>query len=246
MTRTLTTIAGIAALLLVFIGCGPESATTPTPTVNMDLTVAFDFDVSAGTIPDDETVQSNSVPDGGPDSVTISSGLLMLRSIRFNTTAVSNLDTNITAGDEDNDVNDASVRYQGPGIVTIGRNATDLGTIELPIGTYEQATFVLQRARESDNLGIHDELLGSSVRVEGKVWRGNTGQAFVYQTDYTAEMAVTGQFNVTTDGGTLELRFSAGDWFYNGARWLDPNEPANRTRIVRCIERNMSGGTVVD
>lgn len=246
MTRVLTMILGVAVLTLVVVGCGPESATNPASTISMNLKVGFDLNVPKVTVPDDGTIQTTSLPDGGPDSVTVTSGLLMLRSVRLNTVPVSTLDTNITAGDEDHDVSDASVRYQGPGIVTISRETTDLGSIELPVGQYEQVTFVLQRARETDNLGNHDELLGSSVRVEGKVWHGNVSRAFVYETDYTSEMAINGAFDASTDGGTLWLNFAAGNWFHDGTRWLDPNEPANRYRILRGIERNMSGGTNVD
>jgi len=245
MNRTLTSLAALALLVLLAAGCGTESSVDPIQTAQVDLTVSFDWSTNTGTIPDDGTIEANTRPSGDPDSVTIESGLLMLRTVRLHTTPVTP-DTNITAADEDRDVSDASVRYQGPYIAQLGTNKLDLGTITVPVGNYEQMTFVMQKARETDDLGDHDDLLGSSVRVAGRVWRDNIGHSFVFETDYTSEVAVDGSFDVKGAGGeNLGVVFEVGQWFHNGARWLDPNDPADRSPIIRCMLRNSSGGNAV-
>jgi hypothetical protein len=107
-------------------------------------------------------------------------------------------------------------------------------------------TFVMQKARDTDDLGDNDELLGSSVRVTGRVWRDNMGHSFVFETDYTSEVAVEGSFDVNGNGAeNLGVVFEAGQWFHNGSRWLDPNDPADRSPIIRCMLRNISGGNSV-
>ncbi len=247
MKKTIITLIGVAALALVVTGCGTESSVEPTQVVPVGLTVEFDLETPNGTIPGDIDIQHNSRPSGGPDSITVESGLVMLRTIRLHETPVSVVDTNVTAADEDRDMTDASVRYHGPVIAQVGHTGLDIGNINVPVGNYQQLTFVLQKARASDDLSTYDDLLGSSVLVEGKVWHGSVGRSFVFETDYTSQIAVDGKFTVSEDmTESLSLIFEAGQWFHNGSRWLNPDDPADRSQILRSLRRNISGGIGVN
>ncbi|GAB4321221.1 MAG: hypothetical protein Kow0074_12030 [Candidatus Zixiibacteriota bacterium] len=246
MKRIIATLAAVAVSAVMITGCGTESSIDPTTVVPVGLTVTFDLDSPNGTVPGDIDIQNNSRPTDGPDSVTVESGLVMLRTIRLHESPVTALDTNITAADEDRDMSDASVRYHGPLIAQIGSSDLDIGDMNVPVGNYQQMTFVLQKARETDDLGDNADLLGSSVRVQGKVWHGSVGRSFTFETDYTSQIAVDGDFTVN-EGMTdnLSLVFRAGHWFHNGSRWLDPNTPSDRAQIIKSMLRNISGGTGV-
>ena len=242
MKRAILLLIGVAAIALLVAGCGEESGVNPTPSATIGLTVAFDMSAPTLTLPGDDDALANSKPTGSPDSVTVSSGLLMVRSIRLNESAVSQVDTVITAADEDRDLSDASVRFHGPYVVAIDGSGLNLGTMTIPANNYRQMTFVLQKARATDDLNGHDELTGSSIRVQGKVWRDGVRHSFSFETEYTSEIAVTGDFTVngSTDG-TLTVEFAPRHWFHAGSQWLDPEEPANRLRILRNIRRSVSG-----
>jgi hypothetical protein len=243
MKRTILSLAGIAAIALMVAGCGEESGINPTPGVTLGLTVSFDMTAPANTVPGDDDTQTISIPATAPDSVTVSSGFLMVRSVRLNEDAVSHVDTVITAADEDRDWGDASVRFQGPYVVAIDGGAFDLGTTTIPTGNYRQMTFVLQKARATDDLDGHDDLAGSSITVCGKVWRNGAGQRFAFSTDYTTELAVSGDFTVTeSTAGNLTVQFAPLRWFNTGSHWLDPDDTANRLQILRGIRRSVSGG----
>jgi len=242
MKRTILTLAGIAVIALLTVGCGEEAGVTPTATATIGLAVAFDMAPPTVTIPDDGNQYNSSKPATGPDSVTVTAGLLMVRSVRLNQTVNNSVDTVITAGDESRDLGDAAVRFQGPYVVTIDGSSFDLGTTTIPEDDYRQMTFVLQKARATDDLNGHDELVGSSLRVQGKIWRDGIGQSFTFETDYTSEFAITGDFGVNaTTGGTLTVEFAPRQWFHSGSQWLDPNESSNRLRIVNNIRRTVSG-----
>lgn len=242
MKRTILTLIGIAAMALVAAGCGEESGVTPTPTATIGLTVAFDMTPPTTTIPGETGIETNSKPATYPDSVTVTSGLLMVRSVRLNESVDTSVDTVITAADENRDLGDASVRFQGPYVVTVDGLSFNLGTTKIPENNYRQLTFVLQKARSTDDLNGYDELVGSSLTVRGKVWRDGEGLPFNYQTDYTSEFAVTGNFTVdAAAGGTVTVEFAPRHWFHTGSHWLDPNEPANQLQIVRNIRRSVSG-----
>ena len=249
MKRAMLSMIGFAAIVLLAAGCGVESGTNPAPGVTIGLAVSFDLSTPTVAIPGNGDTRTTSGPDwsGAPDSVTVTSGLLMVRSVRLNENAVTQVDTVITAADEDRDIGDASVRFKGPYVVEIGGSAFDLGTTTVPAGVYRQMTFVLQKARTTDDLGGHEELAGSSISVTGKVWRGGGGESFVFETDYTSEFAITGDFTVGESvNGTLTIEFAPGGWFLAGSTWLDPEDSASRLRILRNVRRNISGAVEVD
>lgn len=242
MKRTIMTLIGIAAIALMTGGCGEESGVSPTPSATIGLAVGFDMSVPTATIPGDNGAETTSKPASGPDSVTITSGLVMVRSVRLNESVASSVDTVITAADENRDLGDAAVRFQGPYVLTIDGNSFDLGTTTIPEDSYRQLTFVLQKARATDDLNGHDELAGSSLSVQGKVWRDGDWQSFAFETDYTSEIAITGNFTVNaTIGGTLTVQFAPRRWFQAGSNWLDPNDSANRLAIVNNIRRSVTG-----
>ncbi len=242
MKRTIMTLISIAAMALVTAGCGEESGVSPTPSATIGLAVTFDMTLPTGTVPGDNGASRTSKPTSSPDSVTVSAGLVMVRSLRLNESVVSAVDTVITAADENRDLGDAAVRFQGPYVVAIDGNKVSLGTTTIPESDYRQMTFVLQKARATDDLLGHDELIGSSLIVQGKVWRDGNWQPFTFETDYTSEIAITGDFAVNAStGGTLNVEFAPRRWFQSGSRWLDPNETTNRLQIVHNIQRNVTG-----
>jgi hypothetical protein len=247
MKRVWILLGCVAIAACVAAGCGVESGTNPIPSVPVGLTVSFDFTAPTTTVPGDDVQRSNDPGlSGAPDSVTIASGLLMVRSVRFNSEAASEVDTIITAADENDDINDASVRFHGPYVLEVDGNPLEIGEATVPVGAYQQVTFVLQKARSSDNMNGHDELLGSSLVVTGKVWRDGAGQSFVFNTDVTSEVAIDGNYTLTeSTDGTLNLNFHIGQWFHNGGHWLDPETPANRLRILNNVRGNISGSIEV-
>jgi len=249
MKRTLYTLAALAAVALLAAGCGVESGTDPVAESPLDLIVGFDLSTpDVHSIGGDRDVDRTVDPfaDFAPDSITVSSGVLMVRSIRLVDVPVEVVDTVITAADEDRDRQDASVAFHGPYVLTVNGVPQDLGTEGVPVGNYAQVSFVLQKARSTDDLNGHDELEGYSARVTGRIWRNGVSRPFVYLTDYTSEFTINGNFPVTESGsGSLSLNFAVGHWFHNGSRWLDPESSSDEGAIVRNMRRNISGGTAV-
>jgi hypothetical protein len=253
MNRTLVAAATIVFAALMIGGCGEESVNRPAPEGTVGLKIAFDLatdEMGVTNINDiDDHIQANSAPigDGSPDSVTVTSGLAMVRSLRFVADPTVAVDTIITASDEQRDLTDASVRFQGPYVLLVTSGAQELGTVSVPAGDYGQLRFVLQKARSTDNLGGHTELTGSSVRVSGTIWREGRGTDFTFTTDYTSEIAVNGAFSIAAStGGDLAITFDASRWFRYGRGWLDPMDPTNRLEIIRNLRRNVSARVVAD
>jgi hypothetical protein len=194
-------------------------------------------------------IQANSRPigDGSPDSVTLTSGLAMVRSIRLVANPTTTPDTVITASDEQRDLADASVRFQGPYVVLAADGTRDVEATSVPTGSYTQLRFVLQKARSTDDLSGHTELVGSSIRISGTVWRNGQGTGFTYTTDYTSEIAVNGSYTVPDNlNGYLALTFEAGRWFRYGRGWIDPTESTNRLQIIRNLRSSVTARIVAE
>ncbi len=244
MKRAMVTLAGVAMIALLVVGCGTESGTKPVQSATVGLKVVFDLTPPTPNVPGGDGAQKNSGPSGvDADSVTVNSGLLMIRSIRLSADGVADVDTVITAADEDRDLLDAGVRFHGPYVMQISGAGQSLGETVIPVGVYEQATFVLQKARSTDDLGDHSDLVGSSMRITGNVWYAGDAYPFTFETDYTSEFVIDGPLTVNSgSGNNLELTFAAGSWFHNGSRWLDPRKASNRLQILRGLRRNVSGG----
>jgi hypothetical protein len=252
MNRTLTVVAAIAFAAMMIAGCGEESVNRPAPEGTVGLKIVFDLTSESGIVPGardlDNHIQTNSGPigDGSPDSVTVSSGLAMIRSIRLVTDPTAAVDTNITASDEQHDLTDASVRFQGPYVLDATGGTQELATASVQAGTYRQLRFVMQKARSTDDLGGHTELLGSSVLVSGTVWRYGVGTPFTYTTDFTSEIAVNSNLNIAaSSSGSLGITFDLGNWFRYGRTWLDPNDPGNGFLILKNIRGNITAHVVV-
>jgi hypothetical protein len=252
MDRTLAVVAAIAFAALMIGGCGEESVNRPAPEGTVGLKIAFDLTSDYGSVTNihdiNNHIQTNSAPigDGSPDSVTVTSGLAMVRSLRFVADPTAAVDTNITASDEQHDLTDASVRFQGPYVLVVTGGAQELETAPVPAGVYGQLRLVLQKARSTDDLSGHTELVGSSVRVSGTIWRDGQGTDFTYTTDYTSEIAVNGTFNIAASAdGDLAITFDASRWFQFGRGWLDPTDPTNRLQILRNLRSNISARIVV-
>jgi len=252
MNRTLVAAATIVFAALMIGGCGEESVNRPAPEGTVGLKIAFDLatdEMGVTNINDiDDHIQANSAPigDGSPDSVTVTSGLAMVRSLRFVADPTVAVDTIITASDEQRDLTDASVRFQGPYVLVVTGGAQELETAPVPAGVYGQLRFVLQKARSTDDLSGYTELVGSSVRVSGTIWRAGQGTDFTYATDYTSEIAVNGTFNIAASAdGSLAITFDAGRWFQYGRGWLDPTDATNRLQILRNVRSNISARIMV-
>ncbi len=242
MNKITPVIAALACGVLLMNGCGEESINQPSQGT-LGLNVAFDLSSPDMPLVDINNRQRESRPPdvSGPDSITVTGGLAMVRSLRFVADPSAVIDTSITAADEQRDLGDASVRFRGPYILVVDDTQQGLATSTVPSGNYSQLRFVFQKARPTDNLGTHPELLGSSVRVTGMVWHGSRGKFFTFTTDITTEVAVNGSYTVSNGAtGSLSLQFHPARWFYSGEQWLDPTDPANRLAIMRNLGRNIS------
>lgn len=248
MKRAFVITSGLVAAAFLAAGCGVENGTAPVPQSPLGLAVGFDMSRPQSEVSQDDIgIGRNIDPfaDGSPDSVVVSSAVVMIRSIRLLETPVASVDTVITAADEERDRLDASVAFQGPYVVTPDGDG-ELAIVNVPSGNYQQVSFVLQKARFGDDLNGHDDLRGSSIRVTGRVWRNGVYRSFVYATDYTSEFVVNGNFRIgATENGSLALTFAAGKWFHNGSRWLDPERGTDAVAIVRSLRRNISGSLTV-
>lgn len=250
MRKSLLAGAAIAITALLAGGCSKTEMTQPVGGATLGLKVVFSLATDDGSITNTNDItnhiQANSRPaDLGVDSVTLTSGVAMVRSVRFVANPSAAPDTVITTADEARDLNDPTVPFSGPYVLLATGAEQALGITSVPAGFYPQVRFVLQEAQASDNLGNHPELAGSSLRISGKIWRNDLGIDFTYTTDYTSEIAVGGVFNVGSNvNGTLALTFNAGRWFRAGRLWLNPIDPANQLQITRNIRNNVSARIV--
>jgi len=239
-----STLTAVIALLIAVggLGCGSDSASGPSLDTTAHWTVQINTTAPAGpTVGDNEAERQAFALPGDPDSVTITGGALVIRSLRLLTDGVDAIDTSITAEDESRDQNDASIRFKGPYRLAFNGTATDLGTVVMPAGDYRRLVFVLQPGRSGENLGGSDDMIGRSIAVAGTVWRHGRGEIFVFATDYTSEFTLVGNF-ASSGGATVtgQLVFEASRWFRSDSRWLDPSDPANRRTILNNVRRNIS------
>ena len=251
MNRTLMVAATIALAAGLIVGCGEESVNRPAAEGTIALKMSFDLTSEGTGLPNindvNDDIQANSAPlgDGSPDSVTVSSGLAMVRSLRFVADPAASVDTNITAADEQHDMTDASVRFHGPYVLQVTGDTQELETTSVPAGHYGQLRFVLQKARSTDDVNGHTELVGSSLRVSGTIWRNGQGTDFTYTTDYTSEVAINGSFNIAASAASnLAIIFDAGRWFRYGRGWLDPTDASSRLLILRNLRNHVAAKVV--
>ncbi|MEW5701164.1 MAG: hypothetical protein AB1792_02920 [Candidatus Zixiibacteriota bacterium] len=215
-------------------GCGGDSGSGPAPGASTNWAVEIRTVASDGPgVIDDEAQRLPTALPGEPDSVTITGGALVLRSLRLTATATA-VDTNITAEDESRDQNDADISHPGPYLLAFDGNEDDLGTAVVPAGTYECLKFVIQP-------GLTGDMAGRAIAVTGTIWRDGRGENYIFATDYASEFLVNGSFSVPSGAAaTGHLVFAADRWFRTGPRWLDPNQTSNRRTIIENIRRNIS------
>ncbi len=246
-----TVVAAVIAITgLVAGGCSKSTPLQPVGGATLGLRIVVSTTQDDGSITNTNDIKNHTqgmsiLPDNGIDSVTLNSGLVMVRSFKFVTTGGTPVDTNITAADETRDIQDPAVRFQGPYVLPTTGAALDVAPTSIEVGFYPELRFVIQKASAQDNLGGHQELIGSSLMISGVIWRGGQGASFSYVTDYTSEIAVGGVFNVGSNvNGTLTLTFNAGRWFRAGRSWVDPTNPANNLQITQNIRNNVSAKLV--
>ena len=234
----------LAALGLA--GCGSDLSTGVNPTqpatlklvvdTQTDLTVA---DAAARTVPWDA---------GVPDSLIITSGKFVVRSLKFTNVTNYTIDNDISASDEARDQSDPNILYRGPYVLSMGSVQTvDLGTVSLPVGDYNAVSLVLHEGKSTDDLGGNTDMVGRSVRVTGFVWYGKTRAPFDFQLNLQTELLVQGNFTVPTAGTPqFVVKFDVGKWFRFGDNWLDPNKPESLPLIYQNIQRKLQGGRDYD
>ncbi|MBI3872304.1 MAG: hypothetical protein HY304_04405 [candidate division Zixibacteria bacterium] len=235
-TVTLT----LLAIAMVASGCGSDPATGPVFDTTAHWTVVVNRSAPTGAVIGDGDAQPQPMIDGRPpDSVTLSGGVLVIRSLRW-TNDGNPADTNITAEDQNRDQNDNAIRFKGPYVVALGSTNNELATASVTSGAYNHVRFVLQPAQASDP-GVTDDMVGHSIVAAGTVWRNGRPSRFTYVSDYTSEVVVEGAFEVPS-GQTINcaLVVEAGRWFRAGDGWLDPASSANRQTILNNIRRNIT------
>ena len=237
MKKTLIAIGMGALILGIAIGCADKSPSGPALDATATWNVAFNMDPNDGTSVGNGAETSEQALGGAPDSVTIESGAVVIRSLRLST-GEDPADTNITASDQNRDAEDANIRFKGPFLAPVAPNATELGTESVVSGRYHAVVFVLEPA--SNGIEGHPELDGKSVVVSGLVWRNGRGSRFTFSTDYSSEFVVYGQFEMASGGtGSGTLTFNPTRWFRSGAGWLDPTMPSNRLTVLRNLRSNI-------
>ncbi|MBI5868499.1 MAG: hypothetical protein HZB43_09460 [candidate division Zixibacteria bacterium] len=250
MKKAMMVAAAIAITGLMAGGCSKTPPVQPVGGTTLGLRIVVNTVQDDGSITNTNNIKDHVqgmsiLPENGIDSVTLNSGLVMVRSFKFVTAGGTPVDTNITAADEIRDIEDPAVRFHGPYVLLTTGEALDVAPTSIPVGFYPELRFVIQKASATDNLGGHQELIGSSLIISGVIWRGGQGTSFNYATDYTSEIAVGGVFNVGSNvNGTLTLTFNAGRWFRAGRSWVDPTNPSNNLQITRNIRNNVSAKLV--
>ncbi len=237
MKKTLITIGMGALILGVAAGCAKNSPSGPALDATATWNVAFNMDPNDGTTTGTGAETSEQALGGAPDSVTIESGAVVLRSLRLSSGDES-ADTNITASDQNRDADDTNIRFKGPFLASVAPSATALGTEGVVSGRYHAVVFVLEPA--SNGIEGHPELDGKSVVVSGFVWRNGQGSRFTFSTDYSSEFVVYGQFEMASGSTcTGTLTFNPTRWFRSGAGWLDPTTSSNRLTVLRNLRGNI-------
>jgi hypothetical protein len=181
---------------------------------------------------------------GTPDSLTITSGKFLVRSLQFQQLGDYSVDTDISASDEARDYGDPNILYQGPYALRVtGSQVIDLGQQTLQVGEYNAMSLILHKGKSTDDLGDDADMVGRSVRVSGYVWYGDNGESFTFEIDLRTEILITGNFSVTAGGNPqFVVEFDVGNWFRFGDSWFNPNDPDNLPFIYRNIQRNVRGG----
>ena len=246
MTKSLTTACLALLSLLASSGCGLENGSGPT--LDASATWVAEFDLGA----DDEVVINADDPQtseqtlgGTPDSVTIESGTLVIRSLRFESGSAV-VDTSITADDKSRDQNDDLIRFRGP-YVCAAIAPVSLGSQSVAAGRFDRVVFVIEPATNANQVGGREDLVGKSVLISGHVWRNGRSGRFEFASDYATECAVNRSGHLGAGqscAGTLTFRTSR--WFRSGSSWIDPNEATNRGTILRNIRQNVMVITVVE
>lgn len=239
-TKLLLTLVMLVAAIGM-IGCGSESVTNLSPTNNaaLKLVVLFDNDLTAH----NESARLAPWNEGQLDSLTITSGKFLIRSIRFLNVNDYTVDTDISASDEARDQGDQLVPFQGPYVLQTNGNATNLGEQTVNVGDYNALSLILHEGKATDQLGAHNDMVGNSVAVTGYVWYGNNAEQFSFTLDLKTEILVRGDFAVPSTGNPeFVLEFNVNNWFRYGDTWLNPNEPENLPQIYGNIQRYIQGG----
>ncbi len=236
-------VVAVLVAAVALAGCSSDSTPvsgTPTNTVSLNLVIDYDTDQMVK----DEMTRVNPFDEGTPDSITITAGKFLIRSVRFVDVSTYTVDTDITAADESRDASDLSIPYQGPYVLPInGVQSVDLGTQTIDVGDYNAATLVLHEGKSTDDLGTDTDMVGRSVAVEGLVWYADQAASFSFGLDLKTEILIQGNFDVPESGSAdFVLEFDVGNWFRYGDTWLDPRKVDNLSLIYRNIQRRISGG----
>jgi hypothetical protein len=230
-------------LAMLVAGCGDDSVQGPALQTSEHWQVQFITSGPAGPSVDDGEAQRQGYAfPSAPDSVVITGGGIVIRSLRL-ADDLGEADTVITAADESRDSEDSDIRFKGPYELAFNGDGGDLGTVAIPTGSYRRVVFVVQPA-ENDGSG---DLGGSSIVVSGTVWRNGRGSRFVFSSDYASEFSAPANCTVgagETVNGVLTL--AAKNWFRGEARWFDPLDPADRGAILQKVRQNISVSLTVE
>ncbi|MFC1476172.1 hypothetical protein ACFLQW_04140 [Candidatus Zixiibacteriota bacterium] len=229
-------------------GCEFNSPVGSTASFTTPTTLILVVDSGLENTVVDPLARSNPWNAGTPDSLTISSGKFLVRSLQFVNIDDYTVDTDISAWDEQQDENNSAIPFRGPYVMPVlGSASTNLGTRTVEVGDHNALSVVLHKGKETDDLGDDTDMIGRSVLVTGTVWYGGRSEAFVFDIDLRTEIIVTGDFTVPSSGlPEYVLKFNIGEWFRFGDQWLDPNKVENLSTIYRNVQRKIDGGRDYD
>lgn len=229
-------------------GCWTSSPVVYAPSADVYGTVKLVVDGGTNTAIVDPSARTNPWNTGAPDSLTISSGKFLVRSVQFVNASDYTVDTDISAADEAQDETNAWIPYQGPYVLTaVGNSIKNLGVQDIEVGTFNALSLVLHKGKSTDDLGGDSDMIGRSILVTGNVWYGDRADAFVFDIDLRTELLVVGDFTVPSTGSPeYVVVFNVGKWFRYADQWLDPNKVENLSLIYRNIQRLISGGRDYD
>jgi len=122
---------------------------------------------------------------------------------------------------------------------------TNLGTVSIPFGTYDELEFEVKKLRSSDSTiyNANPDLQGRSLYVRGYV-NGDTSAVFTFKSDLEAEQEQAFSPPLVVNESSpiiiLVLSIDTSTWFNDGAgKFLDPRLTQNQEAIERNIKASI-------
>lgn len=253
-TRSILILLSLAllALVLVLAGCGKRATTAPAKLVTLTLKGGGTGVVSV------TALKAGSLALAGSDAahldVTFTRALLVVRDVRFKTSAESegehdstdtdagtlgvfafaSADTGTVETEQEGD--EGMIVFRGPFVIDLlAHHAADLDAKLVPPGLYRRVQGHLQPLHSGDAAATPDLsfLIGSTAFLEGTI-SGEGGGPFTYKAWIDDEFQIGGAFTVQADTpATAFITFDLSRWLVDReGRFLDPRNPDTNRSII--------------